>query len=103
MLPAESLVVLDASLWELGLGDELVTVVVFPVTNPNTVDAAVAAGLVIMEADEGDELRPGATAALVVALHEDEEDVFLVLLVVSGTISAEEAKLVFNVAMCYQN
>lgn len=102
LLPAESFVVLDASLlWELALGDELVTVVL-PVTNPKTVDAAVAAGLVIMEADEGDdELRLGAT--LVVALHEDVEEVFLVLLVDSGTMRAEEAKLVFNVAMCYQN
>jgi hypothetical protein len=103
LLPAASLVVVDASLlWALGLGDELVTVDVLPVTNPRTVDAAVAAGLVIMEAEEGDdELRPCATL-VVVALHEDVEEVFLVLLVDSGTISAEEANVVFNVAMCYK-
>jgi hypothetical protein len=106
LLVAASLVALDASLWELVFGDGLVTVV-FPVTNPKTVEAAVAAGLVIMEeeADEGGkdgfELRLGG-AAPVAALHEDDEEVFLVLLVDdSGTVSAEEAKVVFNVAMCH--
>jgi hypothetical protein len=58
---------------------------VFPVTNPKTVDAAAAAGLVITE----------EASALLVTLQDA-----VVVVVGSGTISAE-AKLVFNVAMCY--
>jgi hypothetical protein len=81
---------LDAAVasWADGFDEECVElfVAVFPVTNPNTVDAAAAAGLVIT--GEASEL-------LVVALQDLD-----VAVLGSVTISAAaEARLVFSVAM----